>query len=103
MKATPIGRMATVNAFIAPVVVAASAFSPSGATMSASQKPITAWVERARTIGHASVRSVERRAGPTGAGETDGDDTRGRQSSERPPAPPPSRARGQQPAEVVGR
>src|SRR5262245_54853316 len=75
MNTTPIGRMATQNAFIAPVVVAASASCPSDAHMNASQKPITACVERASTIGHASDSSVPSRAGPTGADTSDDDDT----------------------------
>jgi hypothetical protein len=52
------------------VVVAASASSPSGATISASQNPITDCVARAKITGHASVSSVcKLRVESVGAGE----------------------------------
>src|SRR5688572_30786253 len=64
MNTAPIGRMMNMNALKPPVVVAASASSPSGATINASVKPITDCVARASTIGQASVRSGRRLGGP---------------------------------------
>jgi len=58
MKAVPIGRMMNANAFRPPVVVAASDSLPSGATMSASVKPMRACVARASTSGQARRSSV---------------------------------------------
>ena len=61
MNTVPIGRIRNANALRAPVVVAASAASPSGATITASAIPTTTCVERETTIGQASARSVRRR------------------------------------------
>jgi hypothetical protein len=41
MNAVPIGKMTNENALNAPVVTAARGSTPSGATISASQNPIT--------------------------------------------------------------
>ena len=46
--------MSSTKVFIAPVVVAASAAAPSGATISASASPTTVWVAREMTMGHAN-------------------------------------------------
>jgi hypothetical protein len=54
MNTMPIGRMKMFSVFEAPVVVAATASSPSGAIITASVKPITACDARESTIGHAS-------------------------------------------------
>ena len=66
MKTTPIGRMKTEKAFMAPVVVAASAAAPRWATMTASETPTTTCDERETTMGQASVSKV-RRPGASGA------------------------------------
>jgi hypothetical protein len=50
--------MTNANAFRPPVVVAASAYLPSWATINASVKPITARVAGASTIGQARRSSV---------------------------------------------
>jgi hypothetical protein len=50
--------MKSVNALVAPVVVAASAASPRCATMTASAMPTTTWVAREITMGQASPRSA---------------------------------------------
>src|SRR5512138_3896769 len=57
MKTTPIGKMNSVKAFMAPVVVAASGVSPRWATISASDSPTTTWDARDTTMGHASTSS----------------------------------------------
>src|SRR3954469_9587938 len=54
MKTTPLGKMSSDSAFIAPGVGPASAPLPSPATITASDRPITTCVEREMTMGHAS-------------------------------------------------
>ena len=63
MKTVPMGKMMNAKALSPPVVVAASDSLPSGATMSASVKPMTACVARASTIGHARRKSVRHATG----------------------------------------
>jgi len=76
MNTVPIGRITAANELSAPVVVALSASPPSDDTISASVKPITAWVERASTTGQASARSGRRpMAGGWAAGADAGADT----------------------------
>lgn len=58
MKTIPIGRMNAAIVLVAAAVVAARASSPRGATIAASENPITAWAERARTIGQARESSA---------------------------------------------
>ena len=54
----PIGKMKIANAFVAPVVVAASAASPRCATMTASAIPTTTCDAREITMGQASASSA---------------------------------------------
>src|SRR5688500_1742394 len=58
MNVIPIGRMRKAKELKAPVVVAASADSPRCATITASARPMTDWLEREITIGHARASSA---------------------------------------------
>src|SRR5206468_2987295 len=58
----------------APVVVAASAASPSGATITASATPITTWLERETTIGQARPSRRRRLGAGDRAGEAMADE-----------------------------
>ena len=58
MNTVPLGRMKTAIAFIAAVVVAASAAAPRCATIKASESPTTTCVERETMMGHARPRMV---------------------------------------------
>src|SRR5262245_33274369 len=85
MNAVPKGSMASEKVLIAPVMVAASASSPSGATMRASASPTTDWVERDSTIGQARRRSSRSREGSCVDGDMSRADYANRRRAARSP------------------